>query len=358
MANSDGKIKINSEAIASACSEFDSKVKSVNLSGFDLGPFSALSECGIGTGYLSSLKNALERVDKLSSNLAKLIESTAYAQEDRDNAGAKAAGNNSYGNASYDRGGGGGSSSGDDAVGAVSGIDPGSTTIGKPKEKVEINKGKNEKQIELETSEEVELVEALQSIKPETLANWDDRDSISKIKKELLKSPNLSDDLKEKIANMDENELKVALSDVFASGKTISDFSRVIISIFDEDLKNDFKNATIYDSADKIKNVLDYVSKQKDFQNEIKEIYLGASENKDVDEHAIILVRSYVDLLATTNNVSYEDILNDSKYQSTLLEDIEDLKDTFYVLSITKDGNNNTKSELSSSILLKKDDVK
>ena len=46
---------------------------------------------------------------------------------------------------------------------------------------------------------------------------------------------------------MDENELKVALSDVFASGKTISDFSRVIISIFDEDLKNDFKNATIYE---------------------------------------------------------------------------------------------------------------
>ena len=354
--DSDTTLVVDSTALADVCTEWKAKISSVDLSSIDInGTFSALIDCGIGSNYFSSLKTALERSDKLANNIVKLIALSASEQTEEDNKSAALASNNTYGQASYERTG-----SGESAVSRVSSSNVGNYQVTTDNNEKDANiENDNETQkIELDTSEENELAASLLSINDgKLLDNINEEDGISKIKKEILASPNISDNLKEKILNMDENELKTIIFNILESGELISDFSKSLVTVFDNDLKNNYENSTIYDSAESISQIYDFVSKERDFQDQIKELYLGTSNIEKVDDNVITLTRSFVDLLASANAVSYEDILYDTKYQSNLLEGIEDIKKTFYLLSIVNNCNDDDKtSKLSSNIIIIGDD--
>ena len=354
-ANSDTTLLLNSTNLTEACSSWKSKVSGVGLSNIDVSSkFSALIDFGIGANYFSSLKTALERADKLATNISKLIDMVATDQEEIDNKSAEEATENTYGNANYDRkksSGGGSSSSGRAAVAALAATSAGDYTPDNTDKDITIKSENETDKKELDTSEQEEVEVALGSILNENTSTNINVPEESVIKTTILESQYISEDLKEIIAEMDENEIKTELSNIL-KGSLASDFSKTIIKIFDNDLKEHFKNATVYDSADSISKIYDFISRDNNFQQELKELYLGVSEIEAVDLNSIMLTRSFVDSLAATNNVSYEDILNDSKYQPILLEGIENLKESFYLLSLSKEMENKitTKTYTKSSV--------
>ena len=346
--DSDTKLKVNSSVLITSCSSWNSTISSVGLSSIDVNStFSALIDCGVGTSFFSSLQASLKSLDSLTNNISSLISTTVSQQEETDNKSAEQASDNKYGSSSYDRT----SSGGTTAVESVTKTDTGSYDVDNKENNVEIKEDNKTDSVELDTNDQNELSVALQSIYDEdTPTNLENDEDVSVIKEKILESPVISDDVKEKIAEMDQNEVKTALTDILASGDTVSDFSKTIISVFDNDLKNNFKNATIYDSANSIAKVYSFLSKKKNAQQALKEIYLGISNIEKVDDNVIVFTRSFVDLMATANNVSYEDILNDSKYQEDLLEEMEDISKSFYALSTAKDSG--LSSELYSNVII------
>ena len=340
MANidSDETLKVNSTNLVDTCNEWKNKVSSIDLSSIDVSStFSALIDLGIGTSYFSSLQTALTRADKLATNISTLIDMSATDQEEVDDNNAQEASDNSYGNAKYDRD--SSSDSGSSAASSVADSSAGTYTADNSSEDTSINSDNETQENSLDTSEEEEVVTALEELnESKTTIELIEEDSV--IKNTLLESQYISDDLKEKIATMDENEIKTELSNILESSDLLSDFSKSIIQIFDNDLKNNFEEATVVDSASSISKVYELISKESNFQEQIKEIYLGSTLIEEVDDSVITFTRSYVNLLASTYNVSYEDILNDSKYQEVLLDGIEDIKESFYLISLSNEMSN------------------
>ena len=351
---SEETLMVNSSNLTEECNKWTQNVSSVGLSSIDVsGTFSALTDLGIGTSYFTSLKTALERADKLATNISKLIDMSATDQEEVDDKSASDASSNSYGNATYDRSNSNNSSSGGSAVASVSESDTGSYTADNTDSNTSIKSENETLESTLDDIEEAELVAAFQSIVDESsILEITDLEDYTHIKDLLLESPYLTDDLKEKISSMDENEIITTLSNILVSGELLSDFSKSLITTFDTELKNNYEKATIYDSADSISKVYEYLQKESNFQDQIKEIYFGVSEIEQVDENVITLTRSFVDLLATANNVTYEEILNDPKFQTALLEGMEDINESFHVLSVANEISNDKTSELYSNIIV------
>lgn len=349
---SDTSVKVNTASLIEACNKWSSDVSGVGLSSIDIAStFSAFTDLGIGTNYFASLKIALERADKLATNISKLIDMSATDQEEADDSSSKKASDNKYGSSQYDRSS-GGSSSDSSAASSVADSSAGDYTSDNTDADLGVNPDNDTQESELDTSDENEIVAALESMFSEDEIDIESLDDLTVLKEKLLASPNLSDDLKEKISAMDENELLIELTNILASGELVSDFSKTIITIFDNELKEDFENATIYDSAESIAKVYDFLSKDNNFQEKVREIYLGVADYEYVDDNVVELTRSFVDFLAAAKNVSYEDILTDPSYQSDLLEGINELKDSFSIMTVINNLGDDEISLLYSNIIV------
>lgn len=204
----------------------------------------------------------------------------------------------------------------------------------------------------LEEKETIELVSSLQSIFEEDASNFIFDDSYAdEIKKVLLTLPNISKDLKDKILEMDEKELQVLLRDMCVSGKSVSDFSKIIVTIFETDLKNNY-NKKLSECADSIADVYRTLAKQDNFQEELKNIYNGNIGNEIASE-VIVFTRDFVDTLAVSSNVSSDDILRNPKYGDTLLVEIKDLSNTLSIINEAENLGKKTAAALYSNIIVK-----
>lgn len=351
---SDKDLSYDVSNLSEACSNWNKAVMSADLGSIDVsGSFSALTQNGIGVGYIASLQTALQQSDKLALNISSLISATAQEQADVDNSSADESDNlsyNTYAGTSSGGGGGGG------IVPSSGSVDTGSYASDNTDKDTEIKEDADTKTAELTNDDYVSIVKEFQNIFNGELYDYlFSTDSATKIKEKLLSSPNLSTDLKQKISEMDENEIQTNLKSIYVSGAMVSDFSKIIVTIFDNDLKNNFNSATIFDSSKSIADVYSFLSKQTDFQEQLKEIYFGSTSIEKVDNNVIYLTRNFVDTVATASNVSYEDILSNSKYQDALLSEIKDLANTFSVIEGAKALGNETKSTLYSNIIIKEE---
>lgn len=351
---SDEDLVIDTSNLSKSCSEWNSSVLSADLGSLDIsGSFRALTNNGVGVSYIDSLQNALKKSDKLAINITNLISSSVADQETADSSGQKRSYSQSY--STYY---GSGSSSSSSGGSYNNSVDTGSYESDNSGSDLTINTTTppDEEQPDLEFTDDdkVKIVEEFQSIFDGEIYDYlFDIDNASKVKEKLLNSPNLSDELKAKIMNMDQNEIQTDLKNIYVSGSTISDFSKIIVTIFDNDLKTNYKNATVFDSAESIREVYSFLSKQSNYQDLIKEIYFGTSDIEKVDEYVIAFTRDFIDTLATASNVSYEDILNNIKYELTLKIEIKDLSNTFGVIDGAYDMDESTSSTLYSNIIIK-----
>lgn len=345
---SDKDLSVDVSSLTEACNSWNSAVMAADLGSIDVsGSFSALTSNGIGAGYIASLQTALQQSDKLAMNISSLISASAQEQEDADESGAEESEDSSY--SSYSVTPGGGSSNNGN-------VNTGSYESNNSNEDLNINEKAETETAQLTNDDYVSIVKEFQNIFNGELYEYlFNTDSASVIKEKLLSSPNISDDLKQKISNMDQNEIQTNLKSIYTSGAMVSDFSKIIVTIFDNDLRNNFKNATIFDSSKSIADVYSFLSKQTNFQDQLKEIYFGSSTLQKVDDNVIYFTRNFVDTVATASNATYEEILSDSKYKDTLLSEIKDLSNTFSVIEGTKTLGDEAKKTLYSNIIIKEE---
>ena len=185
-----------------------------------------------------------------------------------------------------------------------------------------------------------ELVE-LVNVSKKTLDEILDTDEYSdKIKETLLNSPYLSKEFKDVILDLDSSAVRVLLKCIL-KGKLpeIFDLNTLNVGIvysilestaneygvlINELLTNSKYTSILKDKLASFGSVVEIIKgweelSDEDFQVQLKAFYLG-DVSEEFPTSDILTTRAYVDYLADACDVSYEDLINDSSYASTLKE--------------------------------------
>ena len=294
---SDITLMMDLEQINDTCNNWASKVKGIDLSGVDVtGVFSPLTSVGVASSYIPSLKNTLVKAEELVLSTKDTLFKTTDEQKVTDTEIKQKNDTSSTGGTFY--AGGGGNSGGSGTSERTS------TKVDNKKKKVTINTNFLNVVNTLDKNAFIGLMTALVDIRNNFKQYLTDTEYAEELKKKLLESPNLTDDLKEKILQMDAKELQATLTSILGNQK-ISDFSKEIIELF---LSNHDQNS-FYKNVPEFFKTIDELSKSNNINKDLLSIYDG---NSDKDDESTKLVRSIVDKLAEDNNMSYEDLLNGS----------------------------------------------
>lgn len=352
---SDSDYSINANQLSEDTANWNNVVNSTNIGSNNVtSVFAPLIQNGVGSGYFSSLDSALKKSDRLALNISNLIATTASEQTSADTSAAKTSSNIRTTASSARSGGssnGGGSTNYSTSTASYDVSNTGSDL------EVKTDAEDSKKEVELTDEEEIKMLEELQSILDnELFAMLFETDDASKLKEKLLNSPNISADLKEKISSMDQNEIQTKIKDMCIKGKTVSNFSKIIITIYDNDLKKNFENATIFDSSDSIAEVYKFLAKAENPQESLSALYEGESIIDKVDDNVVNFTRNFVDTLATAANVDYKDILSKEEYKSTLAEEIKDLSNTYSLIDSLKSKDEKYANSLYQNIIIKSDE--
>lgn len=334
---SDITIVQNSDGIRSVCSTWQGAVNSADLSSIDVTSiFAPLVENGIAVSYVSSLKTALANITSMVSKLISAIGSTVDAQEEIDDKGKNGADKSRGSN--YRNYGGGGASGAGTPINTGGGYD-----IKDPESKLDILKKFDDYVSKLDEYKKLELMTGLYSIiKADVKECLYNEKYAASLKKKILNSPKVDANIRKIIAQLDENEVQVLLQNILVNNTEISDFSQMIISIYDNQFKQEFSGAAgpSYEhnlvnspsSIESITKVYTFLSKEKDAQGYLSKIYFGDVSN--VDDSTISFTRVLVDTLAEKSGISYDELLSDSRYGDALKEATVDIAKSFTTLSI------------------------
>lgn len=345
-------LEMNVTAISEACDEYCKNVNDANIDVSKIAScFSPLTENGIAVNLIQSVSNAITQLTAMINDSVKMISKSLQQQLDTDQNTSNSW--NSYGTNSGGGGNRNNNNNNNNNNNSSNPVTTDDTEVVKETTPLEVEDDLVPAVVEFEDVEKTKLIDFFDSILKDNINYLFDTNYASRIKELLLESPNLSEDLKQRIAQMDENELQVFLKEMYTSGETISDFSRAIITIFDSDLKENFTNATAIDSVDSISKVYSYITKQSNFQDEIKKLYFGSSTIKEVDDSVIFFTRSFIDAIATSSNVTYEDVLNGDSFKTTILEGAKELASSYEVLKNVKELDKNSLDSLYSSLLIR-----
>ena len=343
-------LMMGTSALTDLSTEWNNKILNSGLSSLNIsGTFSALTGQGVGVSYIQSLENAIKKAEQNAMNISKIISTTAAEQEAADRKSAEESSKKPYssygGNNNSGGNNGGNNNSGGNNGGNYSGKDNPDTNID--------SKDETEKQ-KLTEEEQVKLVETFQELFNGDLFNaLFNKDFASKVKELLLASPNISENLKQILLKMDQNEIQVMLRDMYLSGTQFSGFSKLIVTVFDNNLKERDGNATIYDVAENISEVYSDLSTKENVQEELHEIYNGSAPIDEVDDETIFFTRDFIDTLAETSRTTPEEIFNTPDYNEALLLEVKDLANTFAILRGAKDSDSKITSKLYSNIIVK-----
>lgn len=360
---SDKNLVLETTDLARISNEWKSTVLSANLGSIDItGKFSPLMK--IIPSFLNDLKKALVDSEQNALNIASLISSTAVEQEETDNAMAKESESNDYSYFAKTSTTGGSNYSGNNTSGVVSAT----PSYTKPEINTSFEANNNNLDVEINTNIDIDKIEFKEEDLLEIVAIFEalykgdisalfdtNIKELTGLKEQLLASPNISDAAKTEITKLDNTILKTYLQKVYLSGKTVSNFSKLIVTVFDSQIKKDNKDLSVYDSSKKISTVYSKLAKSEDYQKELQDLYFGSSTIEDADDNVIYFTRTFVDTLATASNVTYEDVLTSPKFKDTLYLGIHDLANTFTVVSNANDVDTKVKSALYSNLIVKQE---
>ena len=342
---SDKDLVIGTSQLSELSSKWSSGILNTGLSSLNIkGAFSALTGQGIGTSYITSLENAIKQAEEKTLNISKLIGSTAMEQVETDEKNAASSDDNGYGtnnnNNNYS-----GNTSFSNNTGSYS---------GNSNPQANIDPGQETQKKELSEEEQIKVVSEFVSIFNGILAdNLFDDNAASKIKEQLLASPNISKETKEIITAMEPKTIQVNLQNILLSGETTSGFSKLVITIFDQRLKHNNEKATIFDVSDNISKTYSKLASKEDVQEDLHNIYNGIMADNEADENVVNITRDFIDTLSVAHDVSYEDILSNAKYKEELSAGVKDLANTMAIINGAKGKDSTVTSKLYSNIIVK-----
>ena len=331
---SDVSLELSPNDIKDVCSQWKSSLTSIDLSSIDVeSAFSSLVSVGVATSYIPSLKQALSKGEKSTLATINMINTVANEQSgidqqynSRQNGGIRSGSDNT--------GGGGGCPPTSSGVTATPAALDDELAVEDPvtEEELVINDEFVDDIKKLNSDSYIELMKYLGNIDGGLLPYLVDTEYASKLKEYLLASPNLSEDLKKKIMEMDENELQVTLLSIVTDESAISDVSKSIIYKYTELLSSKeglegFKQSDLFlQNVDRLDEVLEATYTSENVQESLLKIYDGDVE--ELDENLVQFLRSAVDEFCESKNIDYETLLTDSSKSEEVKEYLADLSKT------------------------------
>ena len=326
---SDQRISVTDDLV-DACEEWNRVTISTNINPDSVvGAFSPLTSQDIAVSYMTSLKNALEKVNKIivqtSTNIKQVVADQKAVDETANNnaqQGLNYTTPTSNGGGYYGGGGGGGSK--------------------KPTEKEEKEVELKEKEVE-ETEVEnkdkdldinkvleifdhfpfdsfIKFMEVLAKLPAGELTELLTNESKgSELVKVLLDSPNIPEEFKALIKDVDSKKVQGAIQSILVKGKNVSEYAKLVVSDYAETAKekaemginNSNKDEDFLDELGAIGDEINETvcASNKKITDNVLEIYDGA--NVDVTDNTMDFVRSAVDVLSEANKMSYVEVLSD-----------------------------------------------
>lgn len=333
---SDKEIFLDFISISSLCSSWKSQINSLNLTSERVSS-SALkyfSDNGILENYIVCLSTAVNSLIMSVNNIINSIETSSDSQFATDSSYSKYSGTKS---SNYST-----NSAGSSYNGA-------NTDVNNNELDLSIN---TDSLVENLTSKDSILMSILISniLKDGDLNSLlDDENKLSELKKVILDSVNINDELKEVISEMDIEVFKKFLKSMADKGSlnTVSDDSisflhnylvkiSSINNISYDSLINDPSNESLlYNNVNYFNDAVNYLdSISNDNVETIKEnlfdIYDGNAIS-DVNQNRVDAVRNIIDVLSENNNVSYENLISENIKNSLL--SVTSAKDFFGLFS-------------------------
>lgn len=333
---SDKEIFLDFTSISSLCSSWKSQINSLNLTSERVSS-SALkyfSDNGILENYIVCLSTAVNSLIMSVNNIINSIETSSDSQFATDSSYSKYSGTKS---SNYST-----NSAGSSYNGA-------NTDVNNNELDLSIN---TDSLVENLTSKDSILMSILISniLKDGDLNSLlDDENKLSELKKVILDSVNINDELKEVISEMDIEVFKKFLKSMADNGalNTVSDDSisflhnylvkiSSINNISYDSLINDPSNESLlYNNVNYFNDAVNYLdSISNDDVETIKEnlfdIYDGNAIS-DVNQNRVDAVRNIIDVLSENNNVSYENLISGNIKNSLL--SVTSAKDFFGLFS-------------------------
>lgn len=333
---SDKEIFLDFISISSLCSSWKSQINSLNLTSERVSS-SALkyfSDNGILENYIVCLSTAVNSLIMSVNNIINSIETSSDSQFATDSSYSKYSGTKS---SNYST-----NSAGSSYNGANTDVN------------------NNELDLSINTDSLVENLTPKDSILMSILISnilkdgdlnslLDDENKLSELKKVILDSVNINDELKEVISKMDIEVFKKFLKSMADKGSlnTVSDDSisflhnylvkiSSINNISYDSLINDPSNESLlYNNVNYFNDAVNYLdSISNDNVETIKEnlfdIYDGNAIS-DVNQNRVDAVRNIIDVLSENNNVSYENLISGNIKNSLL--SVTSAKDFFGLFS-------------------------
>lgn len=334
---SDVTLEIKTGSLTDVCNSWESSMNSIDLGSIDVkSAFKPLTDNGVGVSYIECLQNSFDAGQSLILSTSTAIKNTVEEQTGVDSKFAD------------DYNGGGGvrnpqgtndTSKNDGTQELVSDTkvpteeavpDTGIPIDQIEQEKLEINKDFVDKINSLDANSYITFMTALSSISNNNLLGLlVDENYASELKKALLASPNLSEDLKKLISEMDENEVQVSLQSILTDNINLSDTSKNIIYSYTESLSKTTnldilkvtKEEQFFKNVDELSTAINTLLNKENFQEELLNIYDGAGENENIVEFA----RIAVDKIAEKSNTNYEDLLSNKAHEESLKNELSNL---------------------------------
>ena len=343
-------MSINTTEMKQICSDFNSKVSSVDLPSIDVaGAFEPFTSQGILTGYVSSLKDALASISENCTNISSILNNLADTQEEIDNSGKDGADSGLF--TTSGGGGGGGSSSGGGGGNysyggnQSTGTNNGNSTVG------EFSQGETSTS-ELSSIGSSTALESLLSILTTSPSTITSEERASYLKELLtLKTQETDPELSEQIAEMDPQVLQTYLNQIYNGELVINDatvsVTYDILERIAEEYNIELKQLlTSEDNMDTIRNKVESMSQEyielfnsNDLNTELKNIYDGTNiENKD--ESFVSSVRTVIDLIAINKGTTGDALLLESSNADTIKTEIGKVAESLGQLRIMSTKSN------------------
>ena len=322
-------MSINTTEINNICSEFNSKVSSIDLGSIDVaGAFEPLTSQGILTSYVSSLKDALTSISENCTNISSILSNLASTQEGIDDAGKKNADTTYFGN-DTGNGNGNGNGNGSSTSGSHStGTNNGNSSVG-----VQSGEGSNSQSElnEIATTTALETLLSILSTSPTAITS-EERASYLK---ELL---------------MDPTELQAYLKKIYNGELVINDAT---VSVTYDILERISKETNIEltelvseENIDTIREKVEEMSQEyitlfnsNNLQQDLQSIYDGTGvEGKDED--FVSSVRTIIDVIAINEETTGDQLLLEAGNVDTLKTEIGKVTESLGQLRIMSAGSN------------------
>ncbi len=335
---SDKTLELKPNSLSEVCSNWQAKVFKIDIASIDVvSVFSPLTNVGIGTSYIPSLKKALDNADNLVLSANSTIKETIEEQTAVDDKYYRKERSTRHGNRSNSN-----SSGGVNGTSSNQG-----TSVDNKNKKVEINRDFIDVIKSLDEEKYIKFMTVLGAASNGNLLQYlVEEQSASELKALLLSSPNIDKDLKKIILEMDENELQVTLQTMFTEKTAITDLSRTIIYKYTENLANDsnvdmIKATTtnqFYDNVDELYDDVNSLKEKTDLQENASAIYNGDA-NDGVSENSAKFLKTAIDEIAASNKMTADELLNNSSNSDKLKNGLASLsKDLSFFRTINTMG--------------------